>query len=437
MHPGFTKDLQFYKFSLYGFLKNLRFFEPFLYLFFLEQGLNFLQIGALITIREITRNVLEIPAGVLADSLGRRRIMIMAFSFYIISFFVFYISVSYWLFIVAMFCYSFGDAFRTGTHKAMIFTYLKNKNWEDQKVWYYGYTRSASQFGSAISSLLAAFIVFYSGSYRYVFLFSTIPYVLDLLLMFSYPRELDGRIRKTDFSMIRENFRSIIKETKQSFRELRVFRTLTNTALFSGYFSAMKDYLQPVILGLVMTLPVLFSWNREQSTAVMIGLVYFILYILSAITSRNSGRIAGKFNGLFSLLNLSLIAGLFIGMAGGCFYILETPFWIIMSIIFFVAVHLNENLRKPVGVSYIADQFKEDILATVLSVESQVKSLYAALIAPVIGFMADRFGLGWGLAITSCLLLLVTPFIMIGKGKEGKKGIEGVKGIKGIEGRKE
>lgn len=417
MHSGFKKDLQFYKFSLYGFLKNLRFFEPFLYLFFLERGLSFLQIGTLITIREISRNVLEIPAGVLADSLGRRRIMIMAFSFYIISFIVFYISAGYGLFIVAMFCYSFGDAFRTGTHKAMIFTYLKNKNWEDQKVWYYGYTRSASQFGSAISSLVAAFIVFYSGSYRYVFLFSIIPYVLDLLLMFSYPGELDGRIRKLNLSDIRENFRSIIKETKQSFRELRVFRTLTNTALFGGYFSAMKDYLQPMILGLVITLPVLFSWNREQSTAVMIGLVYFVLYILSAITSRNSGRIAGKFSGLFNLLNLSLIAGLFIGMAGGYFYSLGTTFWIVLSIVFFVLIHLTENLRRPVGVSYIADQFKEDILATVLSAESQVKSLYAALIAPVIGFMADRFGLGWGLAITSCLLLFVTPFVMIGKGK--------------------
>ncbi len=419
IQPGFIKDLQFYKFSLYGFLKNLRFFEPFLYLFFLEQGLNFLQIGTLITIREISRNVLEIPAGVLADSHGRRRIMIMAFSFYIISFIVFYISVSYGLFIIAMICYSFGDAFRTGTHKAMIFTYLKTKNREDQKVWYYGYTRSASQFGSAISSLLAAFIVFYSGSYRYVFLFSTIPYVLDLLLMFSYPRELDGSIGKTDFSKIRENFSSIIKETKQSFRELRVFRTLTNTALFSGYFSAMKDYLQIIILGLVITLPVLFSWNREQSTAVMIGLVYFVLYILSAITSRNSGRIAGKFNGLFSLLNLSLVAGLFIGMAGGFFYSSGTTFLIVLAIVFFVAVHLTENLRKPVGVSYIADQFKEDILATVLSTESQVKSLYAAFIAPVIGFLADRFGLGWGLAITSCLLLFITPFIMIGKVKKG------------------
>ena len=415
MPPEFTKDLQFYKFSLYGFLKNLRFFEPFLYLFFLEKGLSFLQIGALITIREITRNILEIPSGVLADSFGRRRIMIMAFSFYIISFLVFYVSVSYGLFIVAMFCYSFGDAFRTGTHKAMIFTYLKNRNREDQKVSYYGYTRSASQVGSAISSLLAAFIVFYSGSYRYVFLFSTIPYVLDLLLMFSYPRELDGRIRKIDFSMLRENFTSIIKETKQSFRELRVFRTLTNTALFSGYFSAMKDYLQPIILGLAITLPVLFSWNREQSTAVMVGLVYFILYMLSAITSRNSSRIAGKFNGLYRLLNLSLIVGLFIGMAGGYFYSSGTTFLIVLAIVFFVAVHLTENLRKPVGVSFIAGQFKEDILATVLSTESQVKSLFAALIAPVIGFMADRFGLGLGLTITSCMLLFVTPFIIIRK----------------------
>lgn len=425
MHPGFKKDLQFYKFSLYGFLKNLRFFEPFLYLFFLEKGLNFLQIGALITIREITRNVLEIPAGILADSFGRRRIMIMAFSFYIISFIVFYISVSYGLFVVAMFFYSFGDAFRTGTHKAMIFTYLKNKNWENQKVWYYGYTRSASQFGSAISSLLAALIVFCSESYRYVFLFSTIPYVLDLLLMTSYPRELDGRIRKLNLSQIRKNFKLIIKETSQSFRELQSFRILTNTSLFSGYFRAMKDYLQPIILGLVVTLPVLFSWNREQSTAVMIGLVYFILYILSAVTSRNSGRIARKFSGLYSILNMSLIAGLFIGMAGGYFYSIGTTFWIVMSIIFFVAIHITENLRKPVGVSCIADQFKENILATVLSTESQVKSLYAALIAPFIGFMADRFGLGWGLAITSCLLLFVAPFIMIGKDKA--KAEEGLK----------
>ncbi|MFW6262769.1 MAG: MFS transporter, partial [Thermotogota bacterium] len=43
------KDGQFYKFAMYGFLKNLRFFEPFLILFFRDVGLSFLQIGILFT----------------------------------------------------------------------------------------------------------------------------------------------------------------------------------------------------------------------------------------------------------------------------------------------------------------------------------------------------------------------------------------------------
>ena len=61
---GFKKDIQYYKFCAYGFLKNLRFFEPFLILFFLDKDITFLQIGILYTLRELTRNIFEVPAGV-------------------------------------------------------------------------------------------------------------------------------------------------------------------------------------------------------------------------------------------------------------------------------------------------------------------------------------------------------------------------------------
>ena len=45
---------QMLKFGMYGFLKNLRFFEPFLILFFLATGdLNLFQVGLLVAIREI------------------------------------------------------------------------------------------------------------------------------------------------------------------------------------------------------------------------------------------------------------------------------------------------------------------------------------------------------------------------------------------------
>ncbi len=52
------KDSMYYRFCLYGFLKNQRFFDPFIILFFREMGMSFLEIGTLFSIREIATNIL-------------------------------------------------------------------------------------------------------------------------------------------------------------------------------------------------------------------------------------------------------------------------------------------------------------------------------------------------------------------------------------------
>ena len=175
------RDRMFYKFSLYGFLKNLQFFDPFILLIFRSYGLSFLQIGLLYSIRDVAANILEIPTGIIADSFGRRRAMVSAFVAYIGSFIMFYFLKDFLFLALAMVLFAFGQAFRTGTHKALILEYLKIQGISDLKVAYYGLTRSASQFGSAINALIAAGLVFYTGSYRVMFLASTVPYLLDLL----------------------------------------------------------------------------------------------------------------------------------------------------------------------------------------------------------------------------------------------------------------
>ena len=114
-----------FRFSLYGFLKNQRYFEPFLMLAFREKGLTFLQIGVLFAFREACINLFEIPSGAVADLYGRRRAMVVSFTAYIASLVVFALSRNIaWLF-AAMFVYAIGDAFRSGTHKAMIFDWLR------------------------------------------------------------------------------------------------------------------------------------------------------------------------------------------------------------------------------------------------------------------------------------------------------------------------
>ncbi len=415
MTAGFRKDLQFYKFCAYGFLKNLRFFEPFLYLFFLEKGLTYLQIGTLVTIREVLRNILEIPTGMLADVMGRRRTMIAAFSFYIVSFVVFYFTSAYLLFVVAMVFYSAGDAFRSGTHKAMIFEYLRLKGWEDQKVYYYGHTRSWSQMGSALSSLLAAAIVFGWGDYASAFLFSTVPYMLDLLLLLSYPRELDGERRQVDRLGWGDAFMAVVREILSELRRPDQRRALSNLALYSGTFRALKDYLQPELAALAAVIALHSGVADEKKvSALVIGVIFFFLYLASSFASRYSGTFTARLGELARALNRTLVAGLLLVMAAGLFFLLPGP-WRWSVVIPFTAMYMLENLRRPVGVAYISSLFPSDILATVLSTESQVRSLMAALIAPAAGYLADHFGVGESLALTALFLLLLQPLVRLKK----------------------
>ena len=179
-----VRDRQYRKFSLYGFLKNLRFFDAFIILFLVEQGTPYTQIGVLYAVREIIINVLELPSGIIADTLGRKSALAASLFIYIISFCIFYFSHNFWLLLAAFSIYGIADAFRSGTHKGMIMDYLELTGQGRQKISYYGHTRSWAQAGSALSSLIAGSIVFYSADYRSIFIFSIYPLFLYFLFIF-------------------------------------------------------------------------------------------------------------------------------------------------------------------------------------------------------------------------------------------------------------
>jgi len=148
------------RFCLYGFLKNQQYFEPFLVLVLLDKGLSFFEIGLLVAFREVTVNLFEVASGAVADVYGRRRAMITSFAAYIVSFLLFGLASSLLALFAAMFFFGIGEAFRTGTHKAMIFAWLRSQGREKERTAVYGRTRSWSKLGSALSVVLAAVFVF-------------------------------------------------------------------------------------------------------------------------------------------------------------------------------------------------------------------------------------------------------------------------------------
>lgn len=376
-----------FRFSLYGFLKNQRYFEPFLVLVFLEKGLSFFQIGLLIGFREICINLMEIPSGAAADLYGRRRSMIMSFLSYIVSFVVFAISDSFWMLMLAMFFYGIGDAFRTGTHKAMIFDWLKRQGRIKEKTKVYGFTRSWSKMGSALSVLIAAGLVFYSGKYAHIFWFSIPPYIFAIINFLGYPKYLDGEMT-TDFSL-----KSVTKHLwdalKLSWHKSDLRRLMVESMGFEGFYAAGKDYLQPVIKQTALALPVFLWLENEQRSAILVGIVYFVLHILSSAASRNAHRIADFRKGEepASRLLWQVYLGLFIIMLGA--FWLD---WLGFAIVCFVVMAITQNFWRPVLISRFDEHSPPEMGATVLSIESQSKSFSTMILAPLLGLLVDHFG---------------------------------------------
>ncbi len=372
--------------------------------------MTFMQIGTLYAIREIGTNVFEIPSGFFADAIGRRRTMVTSFLFYIISFIIFYFGNDLLIFAIAMIFFSIGAAFRTGVHKAMIFEYLKLKGWADQKVYYYGYTRSWSQIGSAVSSLLAGFIVFFGGAYQAIFIYSIIPYILGLLLMLSYPKILEGTDTILKDSTLKDKFRKLWQSFYRSFKNPLILKAVGNISLFSGFYKAMKDYLQPILQALALSMPLLLFLEEKERTAFFVGVIYFVIFLLRSVTSRYAGNIASRFKKLQIPINFSLLLALLFGLLCGLFF-----HWgfAIFSIVLYLFIFMLEGLQKPMGIAFLADRIDTKILASALSAQSQVKTIWASILALLLGFLVDEFGVGIGLAISSGIMLIFLPMLWL------------------------
>ncbi len=401
------------RFSLYGFLKNQRYFEPFIILFFLQRGLSFTQIGFLIAFRELFINLLEVPSGAVADLFGRRRCMMLSFVAYIASFAAFGFSRDYWHFFVAMFFFAVGEAFRTGTHKAMIFTWLRMEGRLDEKTMVYGYTRSWSKIGSAVSTVVAVAIVLLTQDYAWVFFLAIAPYVVGLANFMTYPAELEGQPgTAVGIREVANHLRDCLRDSL-AVRGLR--RLIVESMSFEGVYKAVQDYLQPVVRNTALLIPLFVGLGEVRRSALMIGLVYVVLYLASACASRSAHRVSTHAGSeeRGSRLLWKVVFASYLALAPLLFFELYY-----VAIAGFIILAIVQNLWRPILISRFDAYAGEAEGATVLSIESQAKSVSTMVVAPIFGIAVDFVraqGAGgefWPVAAIAAViaaLILVTP----------------------------
>ena len=378
------------RFSLYGFLKNQRYFEDWWLLAFMAKGISFTTWGLLIGFRELMVNLMEIPSGAIADLCGRRKSMILSFVAYIVSFVIFGAATYLPLLFLGMAFFAVGDAFRTGTHKAMIFTWLRLEGRAEERTKTYGYTRSWSKLGSALCVLIAGAFVFISQRFEYTFYFAVIPYLLGIINFLGYPRELDGEIDAGKRVSLKEVVVHLADSLRDAARKADLRRLVFESMGFEGVFKAAKDYLQPILMAAAAVwlgaFVVTEGLSKPQKTVLLASPVFFVLYLLSAAASRNAHRLVdepGEEDRSARLLwGLDLVAYAALILAMFCGY--RVP-----VILGFVALYVMQNFWRPVLISRFDAHSHHTKKATILSIESQAKSVSTMIVAPILGLAID------------------------------------------------
>ena len=137
-------------------------------------------------------------------------------------------------------------------------------------------------------------------------------------------------------------------------------------------------------------LAIMLALADYHRVAIGIGAVYFVLHLLSSFASRGAGGFAKTFGGedraarLLWLINLAVFVQMAAGIVAGL---------LPLVIAAFVLLAVLQNFWRPILIGRVASHADSTQTATVLSIESQAKSLFIAVVAPLLGWSVDLISL--------------------------------------------
>ena len=157
-------------------------------------------------------------------------------------------------------------------------------------------------------------------------------------------------------------------------------------------------------------MPVLFSFTGEQRSTVLIGTTYFILFLLTSAASRRAGYFAELFRDLPAGINFTFISGALFVLFSGLTLIAG---WYALAIPFFVMLYIVQAFRRPLNVAYLSEMISNRIMATGLSGDSQLQTLFSALFSLLMGVMVEYAGLAAAITVVALVTLLCYPVVKI------------------------
>jgi len=376
------------------FLSSLHFAVPIQTFFFFAKGLSFMEIMLLESILLLGILLFEVPTGMVGDKIGRKWSMVCGSAIGLLGWIPWFLADGFTLFGLSFFLLGIAIAFQSGSDQAFIYDELRAKGKQSDMQRVMGLYGGSITLGTAVAALVGGYLAATHSLDAFYLLYQLIVIAqvtgFTVLLTARESRstvEGDAKAHQPEpsLTLFRDGLRRLVSHRK--LRRILLF------SLFTMPF--------PFVL-----LAIFQPYFQEASVAPMwYGTAVFLASLLSMSAKVFAYNVEKYF-----------------GVAKGALFVAILPafFWCAMAMIFhpvfsillYIVNSASSAVREPIFSDYFNRHIKQRNRATVLSTISLASSLYALIMRPIIGVLADR-DLRYGFVFIAGIILVATALFRI------------------------
>ncbi len=371
------------KLVLTHFFASLYFYAPVGTLYLQGKGLNYVQINSMWGIIMGTMFLTEVPAGIIADRMGRKRAINIALGLQVLGEVIYIFADGYLLFALAAFVGGLGFAFGSGCIEALVYDSLRAKKREAEMTKAMGLISAGQRLANVFAFAVGGIFMRQLTQTRFVTAIAltafmvTIGWWLTFALQEAPVEQEDGQSTQSPLALLSDGVKLLQKNPQ--------FRRLAWLSLATLPF---RDYLSGLYQPYFVSVGVSPTW---------LGLALALASGLSVLGARYAYCFDTHLSTRWSLL-------LSTGLPGVLYLILAGTQHPTLVVIVFLLLYASTSLKLPILSAYLNQHIESHNRATVLSLLSMASGLYEALMGLLIGHLADR-SLPWAFVFMGTAVL--------------------------------
>jgi len=334
-----------------------------IWIFYYLRFTNYAGIGIIETILIVTFTLAEIPTGAVADLIGKKKTLILAFFLETVGGLMMAMAPNFQILALSIFVMCVGGAFYSGTLDALVFDSLKedgNESSYDKKI---SNINTISLLAPAICGVLGGFM--YKINPSLPFYGNAAGYFLGFVVSFFL---IEPHIDTEKFSL-----KSFLKQSgfglKELFKSIDIKRQ-TILLLSIGFFVVISSEMIDSFLGFE------FGFNEIQ-----LGILWSVIFVISALASQLTPIIRNFLKG-----NLSIIA---IGILMAITFVVSPVVGLALGGITLALRSSLQGIFENMASIVINNNTESRFRATTLSTFNMIKNIPYVLSAYFVGSLSD------------------------------------------------